>query len=493
MELLVILFVLGIPFAIVAAIVLAAIKPEVRERVTGTFGSLSRSLPGRLLLMGLTGGLLLIPLMMVDDLRRERGYRLTNVQNELSQQWGAPQTVVGPMVWVPVLDHSEERVEKTDKDGNVKVHYRPKVTQREFLILPQELTIGGDVAPQALHRGLYDVLVYNAAVQIDATFVQPDLPVRPGHTLEVLWHEAQLLVELSDLSAVAAVDALDWQGESLRPESGTFPSQMHHSGIRGMVPSFEGDMASVRIELDLRGMGTLLVGALGETTDVELKGTWDAPSFTGFTLPRDRSIDGDSFVGTWGVPGVARPVPQVIELGAESTPWDLLRGHTVGVHLVETASPYVSVERAITYGILVIALCLLTFLVVEHGLGLKLHPVQWLVNGMALVVFYLVLLATSEHQGFQVAYGIASALTIGLVATYTLLATRALRAGVAVVASLGVLYGCMFAMLRSEDHALITGTALVVIALACTMWVTRGLGRGTGETYTPFTDPAPAK
>ena len=492
MELLIVLIVLGIPFALVAFIVLAAIKPDVRERVTGTFGSISRSLPGRLMLMALTGGLLLIPLMMVDDLRRERGYRLTEVQSELAQQWGAPQTVVGPMVWVPVLDHWEERVEKTDKDGNVKVHYRPKVSQREFLILPQDLQIAGDVSPQALHRGLYDVLVYNAAVQIDATFVQPDLPARPGHNLEILWHEAQLLVELSDLSAVASVDSLDWQGTALKPESGTFPRQMHHSGIRGVLPGFDGDSASVRVELDLRGMGTLLVGALGETTAVELKGTWDAPSFTGFTLPRDRSITGDSFVGTWSVPGVARPVPQVIEVQAESTPWDLVRGHTVGVQLVEPASPYASVERAITYGILVIALCLLTFLIVEHGLGLKLHPVQWGVNGLALVVFYLILLATSEHQGFTVAYGVASAVTIGLIAVYTLLATRALRAGAAVVGSLGVLYGCMYGMLRSEDYALLTGTGLVVLALACMMWVTRGIGRST-ETFTPFVDPAPAK
>lgn len=491
MELLVVLFVLTLPFAGIALLILAALKPELRQRITGTFGALSRSLPGRLALMAVTGGLLLIPLMLVDDLRRERGYRLDGVQAEIAQQWGAPQNIVGPMLWVPVLDHYEERVEKTDKDGNVKVHYRPMVQQREFLVLPHQLDVRGDVAPQALHRGLYDVLVYNASVEIDATFAQPDFPVRPGHHLEVLWHEAQLLVELSDLSAVAAVDALDWQGAELEPESGTFPGQSGHSGIRGVLPSFEGDEASVRIGLDLRGMGSLLVGAIGETTEVRLEGAWDAPSFTGFTLPRDRAIADGAFSGTWAVPGVARPVPQLVELSADATPWNLLAGHTVGVRLVEPASPYASVERAITYGMLVIGLCLLTFLIVEHGLGLKLHPFQWGVNGLALVVFYLVLLAASEHQGFQVAYGIASVVTIGLVSSYTLLATRALSAAAAVVASLGTLYGCMFAMLRSEDHALITGTALVVLALACTMWVTRGLGRSS-EPFTPFVDPAPA-
>lgn len=476
MEWLIALFVLACPAVIVAGIAIAAVSPELRQRVSQGIGGFARSLPGRLVLMGATGCALLVPLALVEDLRQDRGRRLTDVQSELSREWGPEQRVVGPLLWVPVLDHSEERVEKTDTDGNVKVHFRPKVVQREFLVLPQSLGIAGDVSPQALHRGLYDVLVYHGQVDIDATFERPVLPVRSGHRLEVLWHEAQLIVHVSDLSAVAAVDAWDWQGQPLKPESGALPGSPY-SGIRGVLPGFDGPEAAVQISLELRGMDALMVSALGETSSVELQGTWDAPSFTGFTLPRDRTVTDDRFVGSWSVPGVARPVPQVIELSGDRSPWDAMWNHTVGVRLLEPASPYASVQRALTYGILVIALCLLAFLVLEHGLDLKLHPVQWLVNGLALVVFYLILLATSEHQGFDAAYGTAGAVTVGLVGAYTLLATRALRAAVAVVSSLGALYGCMYAMLRSEDHALLTGTALVVVALAAMMWVTRHLGR----------------
>ncbi len=457
-------------------VVFAVLKQDQREGVQAAARAVTRSLPGRLVLMTCTGLLLLIPLDMVEDLRRERGYRLIQVQEELATQWGHSQKVVGPLVGVTVLDHSEERFEKTDKDGNVKVHFRPKVEQREYLLLPQTLDVRGDVSPQALHRGLYDVLVYNAKVEIDATFQRPDLPVRPGHELEFLWHEAQLIVELSDLSAVSAVSAMDWQGQELEPESGTVPGHPQYSGIRGVLPGFENDLASVRVAVDLRGTESLLVGALGESTEVAINGTWSSPSFTGFTLPKERTVQGDSFQSSWSVPGVARPVPQVLQM-ADVAGLAALQEHTVGVRLVELATPYISVERALTYGVLVIVLCLLTFLVLEHMLNLKLHPVQWLVNGLALVVFYLVLLASSEHQGFQVAYGIASVVTVGMISLYTLLATRAFRAAGTVFLSLSMLYGCMFGMLRSEDNALLTGTALVVAALACTMWVTRHLGR----------------
>jgi inner membrane protein len=480
MEVLIALVLIACPLALVTLFVAALLKPEIRDRLANTARTASGSLPGRLGLMTLTGVLLLIPLSMVEDLRQERRYRLTEVQDELANEWGARQRVVGPMLWVPVLDHSHERFEKTDKDGNVKVHQRPKVVQREFLILPQDLSIQGDVEPQALHRGLYDVLVYNAEVQMTASFGRPELPTRSGHELEVLWHEAQLLVQLSDLSAVSAVTALDWQGEPLKPESATMPGHPHHAGIRGTLPSFNGEEANVRIALDLRGMAALMVGALGETNAIEIAGNWDAPSFTGFTLPKHRTVEDSGFTGTWAVPGVARPLPHLIEMGPE-TDLNSLFAHTVGVRLVEPASPYVSVERALTYGVLVIVLCLLTFLVLEHGLNLKLHPVQWLVNGLALVVFYLVLLATSEHQGFQFAYGVATSVTIGLISVYILFSTWSIRAAATALTSLTVLYGCMFSMLRSEDYALLTGTALVVLALAATMWVTRHLGRAATE------------
>lgn len=478
MEVIVVLAVLCAPVVGLGLFGLALAKPETRDQLLANAGRASRTLVGRLVLLVATMLVLLVPLELVDELRTERGYRLDGVQNELAAQWGGPQTVVGPILFVPVLDHWEERAEKVDDKGHVIVWQRPMVVQRDYLVLPDRLAVTASVDPQSLHRGLYDVLVYDAAVGLDATFTRPVFPARAGHRLEVLWSEAQLLVELSDLSAVSEVGALEWQGRPLRPEAGALPPAVAHVGISGAVGDFVGDTATVRVALRMRGMGSLFAGPVAEATDVALSGTWHAPSFTGFTLPTDRTVADDGFSASWKVPGVARPVPQTSEVGTTAA-LELLRAHTVGVHLVEPASPYASVERAITYGMLVIVLGLLSFLVLEHGLGLALHPVQWLVNGLALVVFYLVLLATSEHRGFDFAYQVASGLTISMVTLYSVVAARSLRVGAVVLPALSLLYACMYAMLRSEDYALLMGTGLVVLALACTMWVTRHLGRAS--------------
>ncbi len=473
MGLLVALVGMGVVVAAAAMAVMAMAGAETRARLKDGWHTLSRSVPGRLALVVLTGLVLMAPLQMVDELRQERGYRLQDVQAELGEQWGTAQTVTGPLLWVPVVERWTERIQKTTDDGRVVVTEAAREARLEFVVLPETLAVDGALAPRALHRGLYDVLVYDAGVTLDTTFRRPAFPAPAGRTREPQWAEARLFVGLSDLSAVSSVDDVRWQGAELRPHSGSLADQGQRFGILGELPGFVGDEATASVTLKLRGMGALHAAALGETSAITLAGDWPSPSFGGFTLPAEREVSDQGFTGRWSVPGVARPTPQVLEAtaGALHPLW----AHHVGVTLVEPASPYASVERAITYGLLVIALCLLTFLVLEHGMKLQLHPVQWLVNGLALVVFYLILLAASEHAGFHLAYAGASLVTGGLVAAYTYSATRAWRASAMVFGTLSVLYAALYAMLRSEDYSLLTGTALVVGALVGVMWVTRRL------------------
>ncbi|MEN0066004.1 MAG: cell envelope integrity protein CreD [Myxococcota bacterium] len=471
MGLLIVLVVGAWIVAAVAGAVMAMASPETKARLSQGWRTLTRSVLGRLSLVMLTGMVLLVPLEMVDELRRERGYRLAEVQSEIGEQWGRAQTVTGPVLWVPVMERWTERVQKTDDAGKTVVTESPREVRHIFAVLPEHLDLKTQIDPRSLSRGLYDVLVYDATVTLQTTFRRPEFPAPAGRTRHPQWDEAKLFIGLSDLSAVSGVDELVWNGEHLRPNSGSLAEQGEYFGISGRIEAFDEDEASATVRLKLRGMGSIYATALGETSNIEMAGAWPSPSFGGFTLPADRDVAEDRFVGQWSIPGVARPTPQVIEL--EGTALQPLRTHHVGVTLVEPASPYASAERAITYGMLVIGLCLLTFLVLERGMKLELHPVQWLVNGLALVVFYLILLAASEHSGFHLAYSGAAAVTVSLISGYTFVATRAIGASATVFGSLSLLYLALYAMLRSEDYSLLTGTMLVVGALIGIMWVTR--------------------
>ena len=136
------------------------------------------------------------------------------------------------MLMVTVHDHYDERVERSDKDGNMKVHYRPVTEGSQVLLMPRSLSVAGDLEPQKLHRGLYDVLVYTADVRLDAVFDKPTFKAEPGHRMEVRWDMAKLIVDLSDLSSVAEVGAFTWQGTAVSGESGGVPANVSRAGIR---------------------------------------------------------------------------------------------------------------------------------------------------------------------------------------------------------------------------------------------------------------------
>lgn len=145
------------------------------------------------------------------------------------------------------------------------------------------------------------------------------------------------------------------------------------------------------------------------------------------------------------------------------------------MELYEAATHYHLIERSVKYGILFIGLTFLAFIIFELGLRARLHPVQYGLVGLAMVVFYLVLLSLSEHFSFLPSYAAASACTVLMIALYVGAALRNVREGVGVGVLLTALYTLLYAILQMEDYALLMGTALVLVMLGALMMVSRNL------------------
>jgi len=462
------------PVAVVLGVVWVLLSPERRAFASAGFHRASRSLGGRVALMCVTGLVLAGPLSMVDGLRSERSWRLEQVQREIAQQWGGAQQVSGPVLLVPVEDAWDED-ETNYVGGRKEVTVRRRTAMANYVLLPDTLKATGDVAPRSLHRGLYDVLVYDAQIDLDARFSPLTIEPRLGHSFDVRWSEAQLVVGISELAGVSEVRELAWQGTTLHAQTGGV-RELAVNAFHAPIPGFDGEVAEAHVAFSVRGTGALRFTTAGEQTDVEVRGAWSDPGFEGFTLPEEREVS-DTFRGLWTVPGVARPVPRQLVLGRDVADLGrLLDPYWVGVALTNPTSAYVGVERSLAYAFLIIGLTLLVLLVSERVIAVALHPVQWVVNGFALVTFYLVLLAGSEHLGFAAAYTVAASLVVVLVGGYTAITTRSARAGALIATALGGLYGVTWVMLRSEDQALLIGTGLVVAALVGLMGATRRIG-----------------
>jgi inner membrane protein len=395
-----------------------------------------------------------VPLLFVAGLVGERQGRLAAAEAAIAEAQGRAQ-VLSP----PLLAWEEEL--RSGKPERVR-----RVTHR---LAARDAELRATLAVEERRRGIFRVPVYQVDASITGRF-EPDARVRdrarmiPG-TLRLEW-------PIEDLRGVREIGAVTLGGRRMNPEAAA--SAM--PGGEGLVVALaEHDMLPERLDYTLpfkvSGTRELWFRPLAQTTTVEVEAAWGAPSFAGAFLPVEREVMRDGFTARWSVLGVNRRIPAAwSEFEQDAIPLDATR---FGVVLHDPVTVYRLVERSLKYGLLFVGLTFGLSFVVEVLSGRRVHPVQYLLVGAALVVFYLVLLALAEHVGFGPAWlGSAVALVV-IVGGYAASTLGDGRRGAMVGGWLAMLYGFLWVMVTSEDHALLIGAIGVLAMLAGTMWLTR--------------------
>jgi inner membrane protein len=207
---------------------------------------------------------------------------------------------------------------------------------------------------------------------------------------------------------------------------------------------------------------------LGKQTQASLEATWPSPSFDGNFLPESRQVRADGFEARWKVLDLNRNYPHLFLDNTYS-----FQGSDFGVRFIQPANDYQKNTRTGKYALLVIGLTFLIFFFFEILRKTRIHPFQYLLVGLALVLFYMLVLSISEHLGFAGAYFIASAATIGLICGYGAFimppAKNALLLGVFLIA----IYGFIYVVLQLEDYALLVGSLGLFAVLAAVMYLSR--------------------
>jgi len=448
----------------------------------------TRSLGLKILAVGLIVVLLAIPLMFVNILSWERAGRADSVRQEVGQTYGGAQLVRGPYLVLPVV--VEEPVEFRNREGEVtRTEYRQS---RETLIVsPERLDIDIDQQSSVRRRAIYEVPVFDAAISLDGRFAPPDLSALVPEFGTINWDQAQIVLAVSDLRAigedlvfqVAGQDtplAFEPQTEFDRLQGGIVAGVQGSAnagrwqGVAAPLPGLEAGAAfDFAARLRLSGADMLLVSASGRETRASLQSDWPHPSFLGAYLPGEREITAEGYSATWQVPYLARGVPGAWRAGD----YDIraVDRTAFGARLFTPTDGYTSVGRSLKYAIFFIGFLMLMFFLIEAASRDRIHAAQYILIGLAQVVFYLLLLAFSEHMATLLAYVTASAATVVLTALYAATAFRSRGKGFAVFAVLGVIYAMQYALVLLEDYALLIGAILAFFAVALTMYVTRRL------------------
>ena len=415
--------------------------------------------------IGILGTCLMIPLTLEWILVAERSQRRDQVVTETVSSIGRAQTVGGI-----VLDLPYDALERQPNGATATV-------TRHAYVHPEQLTIEATATPEVRHRSLYEVIVYRTTVRLKGTIAPPDLGQLNATPVAVHWDRAATTVEIADLRGTLAVSPLTFGDREVTLEP-TTETAVFETGVRGLTPLAADTSTPIpfSVDLTLAGSDALRFLPTGKATDVRLGANWPDPGFNGAFLPTTRSTTADGFQARWQVSYLARAFPHSwLEGTVDRTTLLYQRDKsTFGVSFVQTVDHYQQTERALKYGLLFVLLTFTVFLLWELLRNLRLHPVQYLLIGAALVVFYLLLLSLTEHMRFALAYGIAAGATIALVAGYAAsVLSTGVRGALGIGAWLSALYGVLFVLLQLEDVALLVGSVFVFLMLALVMFLTR--------------------
>ena len=414
----------------------------------------------KVLAIGLLALLMLIPLAQVNGLVYERSQRADTATASIASRWGGEQVLGGPVLVIPV----RQRVLRENKVEVIVVNE---------VILPDRLMIGGPLTPELRRYGIYDTPVYTASLRLEGAFVGADLLAIRCSDCEPLWERAELRLPVSDVRGIREVSALRVGDSDYRfgPDNGGVAGIAAVSTPLPLSVPNAGLILPFSMQVTLAGTRSLSLLPTARQTTANLAATWPDPGFDGAFLPVSREVGEQGFSAQWNVLDFNRRIPQHWREGDDQSSQLLASGF--GVSLLHPAVTYQQNTRAGKYGLLFIGLTFAAFFLFEVLRRWRVHPVQYLLVGFALCLFYVVLLALSEQIGFAIAYACAAAVVVAMVGGYAIAITRSHRAGASLGAALAVVYGLLYALIVSEDYALLTGSIGLVVVLGVVMYLTR--------------------
>jgi inner membrane protein len=416
--------------------------------------------------------ILMIPSTWVESLIRERQMRADDVIAEVSGKWAASQTIIGPVLMIPF-----KQVEKVDEWTNGVKYTRLVETTHRAYFLPEELNVNGSIKPEVLHRGIFDVAVYDSKVSVKSTFQSPNFAKWNIPDENVFWKDAELLLGIKDLQGIHENPKIVSGGQSLASESSANLgfNLLHNENATGIIVPFdwasrEDALKDVNIELALKGSERLYFVPVGKSTSVSLAGDWASPSFDGKMLPTTREISGNGFKANWKVLSFNRPIADQW-MDADQP----LSETEFGVRFLIPADQYQKSMRTAKYDALIIILAFVALFLVEITRKVRIHPFQYILVGVALIVYYTLLLSISEHVGYNAAYAIASAATVLLLALYSITFLR-LRGLVVLFSSvMSLFYLFIFVIIQAEDYSLLIGSVGLFLITAVVMYFSRNI------------------
>ncbi len=460
---------------------------QIPEKTNGFQTWINTSITLKILVIGVLILLLLVPSSMISRLIEERQDLRDEAIKEVSSKWGDEQLVGSPVVSIPY------NALITDKDGK-------QYTETRYAhFLPDKLVVDGVVTPEKRQRGIYVVVLYNSVLNLKLNFDALNFTDLGISKESLMLNKAFLSLGITDMKGIKQNPKASVNGIDVAFNPGIASSDIYTSGVSLPIDlSLAGNQKlAINIGLDLNGSSRLYFLPFGKQTDVKLVSKWADPSFEGSFLPDERKVSPQGFEAAWKVLQFNRNYAQQglgSYLGEIRMPSNNANNYAYtetsegnennkidasvsafGVKLMLPIDEYQKTLRSTKYNVMFIVITFLTFFFIEILNRKRLHPIQYLLIGAAICLFYILLLSLSEHIVFDSAYWLSGFLVISLIAGYSWFVLKNLKLTALVAGVLLVLYGFFYALLQLQDYALLMGSVGLLLILATIMYLTRNI------------------
>lgn len=438
------------------------------------FAKLKTSTTVRMLMVGFLIVILMIPLTYIKYLIIERANRQESVITEINEKWGKEVLLYGPILKIPYKTYNKITYNKGKKN---------EYTETEDIInygyfFPEKLNANTTINPEKKHRGIYTTAVYKTSMEINGTFNKPDFTSKEVKDKDILWDKAKIIIQTSNLKGINNEVSIKLHENTYsflpkyKVKSNQYSTELvlHNLESNKIVIK---DMpiknnTDFKINISINGSESVRIIPIGKETTMNIKSNWNDKSFIGNYLPYEKGETDTSFDAKWKVLQINRPFSQQFFNSVPN-----LKEFAFGVNFMIPVDQYQQSERSAKYGYLVISLTFLTFFLIQSLSKINIHPFQYLMIGLALTMFYTLLISISEHSNFLNAYLIASIAVIGLITLYSKSILKTFKFPMFIMISLTVLYTFIYTIIQLENYALLVGSIGLFLILGSVMYASR--------------------
>jgi len=439
---------------------------------------LKTSITARMLMVGFLTLILLIPLAFIESLITERSFRQNDVVEEINDKWGNDVIVYGPILKLPYKHYTEIKTLNEKTDTYIK---EIKTSIKYAYIFPETLNTVCDVDSKTLNRGNFESAVYTTQMQFSGKFTKPQLSSRDIKDEDIVWEKASILVRTSNLKGIKnevdfKVGNQSYAFETNYIDNNRYLDELESSYLKESDVPKDIDI-NFSFNMAFNGSKLIQLIPIGKTTTMQMTSNWPDPSFTGNFLPNDetKEITKDGFKADWKILHINRPFSQQYINAVPN-----LKDYAFGTKFMVMVDEYQKSERSAKYGFLVIGLTFLIFFLIQTMSKIHIHPFQYLMIGLALTMFYTLLVSISEHSNFLKAYLIAGSSVIILITLYSKSILKTWRFPLFIATSLTALYAFIYVIIQLENYALLVGSIGLFLILSAVMYVSRKIDWNNG-------------